>query len=257
MFDLESKTSYHLRITGERDDCIEMLQKFNDKWSAEKLIAGYEEVDENHHVHAHIQFDEKQAEYHDSDKGKSARSALFKKYNFAGLYNFQKLVKPPKNNICYVVKDLDVCVWVGISDEDIDEINEWNADIEKSKKQDQREKILEAITIDLVSYLKTYDIQMNKLYQLQNEEEIDQYTNLKRDLESGRSYRESLTYIAEFISKLYIREYNKEPPLNQMRQYTLYVAQKLSDDDDLRLIAGGSFGFYERQIEWFYTKMFQ
>lgn len=222
MFDLESKTSFHLRITGSREKCLSALLEFQKKWPSDKMIAGYEEVEDNHHIHCHIQFNDEMSAYHESGKGKSARSTFFKKCDMSGLFNFQKLVKPPKNNICYVVKDCDVCYKHNLTDEDMEQIQQWNEDIERSKKMEQRDKLLEAFK------LKFKDVPLQILSK--------NYNPLDGELEmvDNPDYPHELWQIANWIHWQYIDVYNKPPPIVHMREYVLWIASKMKiiDSED-------------------------
>jgi len=216
MFDLSSNHCFHLRISGEKEELLDVVLAFHKKWPMEKFVCGYEQKGTNHHCHLHIQYDASMSMYHQSKAGKSARSAFFDKHEYSGAYNFQKLVKPPINNILYVIKDLDIMAFGNLTEEEIEKYEEMTKAINCSKKMDTREKLLIAFREqykDIPKMLPNTDPLLAGLGQtIYNDE-----------------YPHKLHQIATFIHWHFINTYDKPPPVIHMREYVLWIASKECD----------------------------
>lgn len=239
MFDLDSKWCFHLRITADREKCIEVVKAFNQKWCSMAMLSAYEVVGDNKHSHSHIQFDKAQYEYHMSGAGKTARSAFFKKFELSGLFNFQQLDKEPIKNLQYCIKDMDIIYRHNVAEVQLEEIKNKVLKIQENMKKDSRIKVLESFT----EYMKTFKPLIDKSRDKKTE---DQLTDREKDL---LMELEQLNLIAKFIHKLYIEEWDKEPPISRLKPLVLYVAHKYS-------LQKGALVDYRGQIDFYYEKIF-
>lgn len=234
MFDLQSKFCFHLRVTADKQKCIEVVKAFNDKWCSMAMLSAYEEVDDNKHSHSHIQFDKAQYDYHMSGAGKTARSAFFKKYELSGLFNFQQLDKQPINNLQYCIKDMDIIFKHNVKEEQLEEIKNKVLKIQEDMKKDSRIKVFEAFTEHMKQFEKQY---ICDPMWLTEQESLDM------------KQRSMLSYIAKFIHKLYIDKWEKEPPISRIKPLVLFVAHKYSQQKDALVN-------YNSQIDIFYDMLF-
>jgi hypothetical protein len=229
MLDLSSNYCAHLRITGDKTQCKTVIDAYFKKFKAVSAVCGYEEKGENHHMHCHIELDATTFEYHTSDKGKTARSAFFKKHHLTGLYNFDKLKKTPLNNILYVIKDLDIVAVRNVEDEQLEELRQMTSEINENKRLDQRHKLYEKFKEHIHNHelLKMDTIGMTE-YQL------EEHRNIHR-----------ISYILKFIHKVYILEWDRDVPLGQLKAYVLYIAEHISREKNPMIS-------YDAQIHNFY-----
>lgn len=212
MFDLSSNYCFHLRLTCEKDTSRELITLFTKKFKPVKFVICHE-VSESGvaHSHSHIEGDEAFAKYHESKAGKTARSAFFEKHDMKGLYNFTKLTKTPRQNICYVVKGNNYIATKGITDDEIEELKQWTEEIEKSKKMEQRDKLL-----------ALYREEFKHIPRMKKEKNcLDEEYEVVNDERPHRLYE-----IAQWIHWTYIDDFNKPPPTVHMREYVLWIASK-------------------------------
>lgn len=127
----------HLRITLSKETASKLIPLFIEKFKPDVYIFAYEEVGENKHIHAHL-------EYKDKEPSKSTLSDWFKKENLSGKYYCKTLDKEPINNKLYVVKDLDI-LNTNITEEELEELRQKTADIEEDKAKDIKVKLVERI----------------------------------------------------------------------------------------------------------------
>ena len=219
MFDLESKYCFHLRVTGQLELCKEVLKQFNHKYTPLSSISAFEVSKENvEHCHSHIEFDKENYEYHISDKGKTSRSAFFKKHNLAGLYNFQQLTKPSINNIQYCIKDDNIINELNTCPQQLAQIKETVIKIQANMKMEQRHKLLEAFKEEHKHIPKKVLKQINPL-----DGEKEEIWNPEFPYQLHR--------IASWIHWYYITAYDKPPPIIHMKEYVLWIASKECDMD--------------------------
>lgn len=213
MFDLSSNFCFHLRLTCDKTRSKELITLFTAKFKPSKFVICHETSESGiEHSHTHIEADEAFFTYHISNKGKQARSDFFRKHNMAGLYNFQKLEKTPRQNICYVIKDGDYIAYKGITEDELEELKQWTAEIEKSKKTDTRDKLLEAFREyykDIPTHIEAEDTLGGNIILIQNDD-----------------YPHELYQVAEWIHWHFINIYNKPPPTTHMREYMLWISSK-------------------------------
>lgn len=221
MLDLSSNYCAHLRISGEYEELQKVVLEFYNKWKPKALIGGYEEKENNHHCHVHIEFTEEQMKYQETSKGKTARSEFFKKHGFSGKYNYSKVTKTALQNIKYVIKDDEIFIYHNVTEAQIEELKQMVVKVQESMKKDARHKLLEAFN-EHVEKLKTEE-QINKC-----------------------KLGASLANLAEWIGNYYIDVYDKEPPLSHIKGYTLYIARKQQH-----------FQYVELQANSFYSSMFK
>jgi len=213
MFDLSSNFCFHLRLTCDKARSKELITLFTAKFKPSKFVICHEISESGiEHSHSHIEADEAFFTYHISNKGKQARSDFFRKHNMAGLHNFQKLDRAPRQNICYVIKDGDYIAYKGITEDELEELKQWTAEIEKSKKTDTKDKLLEAFR----EYIKPIPRVL-----------------LDEDTLSGEWIRynnpdfpHALWQVAQWIHRHFIDEWNKPPPTTHMREYVLWLSSK-------------------------------
>ncbi len=68
--------------------------------------------------------DRKSFDYQNTNAGKTARAAFFRKHNLVGLYNFQQMEKTAVENIQYCIKDDDIIYKHNCDDAQIEEIRQ-------------------------------------------------------------------------------------------------------------------------------------
>lgn len=212
MFNLESKTCFHLRITAPEVVCKEVMMEFHQKFKPKSSIVAFEtSKQEVEHSHAHLEMSQSEYEYHISDKGKTARSAFFKKHNLVGKYNFQKLDSTALQNIQYCIKDDNIILELNVDSEQLQQIKNMVVAIQKNMKMDQRNKLLEA-------FIETH----------KHIPKIVKFTNSLDEIEDilNPEFPHKLYEIAEWIHWYYINIYDKPPPIIHMREYVLWIASK-------------------------------
>lgn len=180
---------YHIRITGEREPLLELVKQYTAHYNVFKYIFSYEEVDDNHHIHGHIEYAK--------EPTKQSISQWMKTKGYSGKYYHKKLDKDPKSNILYVVKDLDL-IHHNLSKEHIDFYKNETKKITENKKLEQRHKLL----LEYNKYLET--VQASKNFW-------------------------TLPDLARWIMNHYINVYDKEPPLAHLKGYTIYIASKCTE----------------------------
>lgn len=218
MFNLESKHCFHLRITAKKELCKEILLAFIGKYKALAAVTGFETSKEGvEHSHTHLEMTSAEYEYHISDKGKTARSAFFKKHNLAGLYNFQKLDTTPLQNIQYCIKDDDIIFGLNMDKAQLEEIKKMVVKIQQNMKMEMRNKLLEAFREahkDIPRMIHKDIGGLDDAIEIINPE-----------------YPNKLHEIAEWIHWHYIDVYDKPPPIIHMREYVLWIASKQCNMD--------------------------
>lgn len=202
--------SFHVRVTLSRLEAPKVSKQIVEYFKPAQYICGYEEKGDNKHMHMHLEFDEPEdAAYLVSDAGKSYKSTYFKKIGYAGKYYFKECTDPHANKL-YVTKDLDI-ISHNYEEEDYDEIMNATNNINKNKKMDQREKLLEAF----LEHYKDTPLMVTKSTGVGDVE----YCNPE--------YPYKLWQIAKWIHWHYITKYNKEPPArHHMIGYYLFIASK-------------------------------
>lgn len=221
MLDLSSNYCFHLRITADKQKCKETLEAFIKKWEPVAMISGFElSKSDVSHCHVHLEYTKELYDYHNSDKGKVARGAFFKKNDLVGLYNFQKLNKQPINNILYVIKARHIILQKNITEEEICSLFDKTTQIEESKKLDTRHKILEEFKQHITKF---------KFEELPDDSIEDTDEQKQKRIRLGQV--SELSYIALFIHKLYVVKWDKDPPLSNVKSYVLYVAEKINQLD--------------------------
>jgi len=200
--------SYHLRVTITRLDAPALIAKYLDAFLPMLYVFAYEEKGDNHHIHAHLEYNE--------NKGVPAKQTIsdfFKKNNLQGKYYHKSVKKDDNSNLLYVTKDLDILKH-NVAELEMDEILNKTKAINKDKKTHARHKMLERVRASQQLYL-------DELAQLATVNDNEFPAALPPPPFA------KLSDIAIFIMNIYIDEYDKEPPLAHMRGYVLYIAQKL------------------------------
>lgn len=219
MFNLESKTCFHLRITASSEKSKEVMMIFIAKYKPKSCITGHETSKEGvEHSHTHLEFDDAGYQYHISDKGKTSRSSFFKKLELAGLYNFQKVEKTALQNIQYCIKDDHIIFGLNMNQPQIEEIKKMVVEIQKSMKMEQRNKLLEAFREAHKHISRTILKAIGPL--------DDGFIEV-----CNPEYPSKLHEIAEWIHWHYIDVYDKPPPIIHMREYVLWIASKQCNMD--------------------------
>ena len=201
--------SYHLRVTITRSDAPALIEKFLDAFLPALYVFAYEEKDANHHIHAHLEYNE--------NKGVPAKQTIsdfFKKNNLQGKYYHKSVKKDDNSNLLYVTKDLNI-LRHNVAELAMDEILNKTKAINKDKKLHARHKLLERVKASQQLYL-------DELAQLGVTDE-NEFTLLTVPPPPFAKLADS----AVFIMNIYVDEYDKEPPLAHMRGYVLYIATKL------------------------------
>jgi len=201
--------SYHLRVTITRSDAPALIEKYLDAFHPMLYVFAYEEKDDNHHIHAHLEYNE--------NKGVPAKQTIsdfFKKNNLQGKYYHKSVKKDDNSNLLYVTKDLDI-IRHNVAELKMDEILNKTKAINKDKKLHARHKMLERVRAAQQEYL-------NELAKLGASEDFEFPPEDSLIMPFAK-----MSDIAIFIMNIYINEYDKEPPLAHMRGYVLYIATKL------------------------------
>lgn len=184
----------HMRITISREDAPNIISAFVKKFKPIVYVFGYEDKPNNKHIHGHLEFKSEE----DIPKS-STRSDFFKKHKLSGKYYFKELDKEIKNNLLYVVKELDL-LQNNLSEDEVEELREMTDAINEDKKKDPKIKLLERIKIKIKA----------------------------GDMIIGSAQ------IAREIHNIYVDEWDKlSPPNGLLQQYTLFIMQKLSKDKEV------------------------
>jgi len=200
--------SYHLRVTITRLDAPALIAKYLDAFLPMLYVFAYEEKGDNHHIHAHLEYNE--------NKGVPAKQTIsdfFKKNNLQGKYYHKSVKKDDNSNLLYVTKDLDILKH-NVAELEMDAILNKTKAINQDKKTHARHKMLERVRASQQLYL-------DELAQLATVND-NEFPDALPPPPFAR-----LSDIAVFIMNIYIDEYDKEPPLAHMRGYVLYIATKL------------------------------
>ena len=213
MFDLSSNTCVHLRITASKEICIKVLDDIHRTWPGiQAMITGFEVSKEGvAHCHSHIEFIQAKYDYHMMDKGKTYRSAAFKKLDLVGMYNFQKLDTTPIQNIQYCIKDDDIIYKFNVCETQLEEIKNNVQKIQKEMKLTQRDRLLEAFREQFKSIPKL----------ITRKNCLDEDEVVRNDDRPHRLYE-----IAEWIHNYYVYKLNLPPPTMHMKEYVLWMATK-------------------------------
>lgn len=239
-----SKNSKHLRITGTKEHLSKIIDDFVKKFKPVAYIFGYEEKGDNKHVHGFIIYDKQPAT--------STLSDFFKKHVGSGTrgapnYYHKGCETNDLNNALYVMKELDLLKH-NLSDRRFNELKQTTIKINEEKEQNQRHKLLNAFTNFMkdneIKY-KNYTDTLFKLTPL-NKEDFQLMSTIEAKQKELISEIQCLSYIAKFIHKAYIEEYDKEPPLNHIKGYCLYIAHNYKSTQFT----------YQYAIERYYERMF-
>lgn len=204
--------SYHLRITTPREAALAIIDKYLDAFHPVLFCFSYEEVGDNKHIHAHLEY----SEHHGVPK-KQTLCDWFKKNDLKGKYYHKEVEKDNNSNIQYVIKDLDILKH-NIAELAMDELMNKTKKINADKKKNARHKLLELVEARHREWLA--------LEPKKNEDDLPVYEGpIKEWLEAAPFQK--LSDIAYYIMRVYIDDYDKEPPLAHMRGYVLYIALKL------------------------------
>lgn len=129
---------YHLRITTDRVEGLAIAQAFVEKYKPKKFIFGYEEVEDNHHIHGHLEYD--------VVPNKENVSQFMKKHKIIGQakYYHKNVVKTAKENMQYVAKDCDV-IYHNIPADELEALQEAIKLVKADIAKDMREKLYERV----------------------------------------------------------------------------------------------------------------
>lgn len=180
--------SYHIRVTGERDKLKQLAELYVKQYKPVVYAFSYEEVDENHHMHGHLEYIKAPT--------KQSISQWMKGKGYSGKYYHQDVKTTSEQNLIYICKDLDI-IFHNLTAERFTELKTMTKAINDNKKMDQRHKLL-------MEYNK-YLVSIN-------------YDNVAQSW--------SLAKLARWIMHHYIDVYDKEPPLAHLKGYAIYIANK-------------------------------
>lgn len=220
---------YHLRVSvKERPVCEGIIEYFLAAFPLEAYVFGYEEKDDNLHIHGHIKyietFDPTQS------KNKVKRSEFFKKMKKMDFVpdknesNYHELARDEIKNMAYCMKDCDI-------------IKEYNL------PEDQKALALEySEKIEIEKSTKMKDQLFN--------EWLPKKRNFTNKLEA---------YV--FIDTYHVKRNYMPPCMTNKIQYALYIIYKLHElynwdlnEESYKLI--GSFqGIHEREAHDSYTQV--
>lgn len=196
---------YHLRVTCNREVSVKISDEFTKKFSPVEYAYSYEEKGDNLHMHGHLC-------YYDSEvPKKQTLSDFFKKHNLIGLYYHKELTKEPQNNLLYVMKDLDI-IKHNLALEYYDVLMKSTKRINEDKKKHARHKLLDIIKQEHLQFIENSPSNDN----------VEEYL----------SYYEKAPYqhisdITKRIVRVYVEDYDKEPPLAHIRGYVLYISEMM------------------------------
>jgi len=189
-----SDYAFHLRITGERDKLKQLTEQYIAQYKPYAYAFAYEEVDDNHHIHGHLEYNKVPT--------KQSISQWMKVKGYSGKYYHQLVKTTVEANLIYICKDLDI-LYHNIVPSRMEHIMKKTKEINANKKLEQRHKLL----MEYNKYIATYTIK-------------DFQTTLF-----------TLPALARWIMYHYINTYDKEPPLAHLKGYTIYIASKCDIKD--------------------------
>lgn len=247
--------AYHLRVTGTKEQLISIIDKFIEKFTLNKYLFGYEEKGDNKHMHGHLEFIDTPSRQRISDFFKKHLPERIK--GGAPLYYFKEVTKSKESNILYAMKEVDILKH-NLSNSQFELLMKKTEEINEDKKLDQRHKLLNSFTKSLETKVRILEETTKMITQLEGqlkgirEEDqkiINKIGDAKREYKWHIEEVCKLSYISRFIHKVYIDDYDKEPPLNHIRGYTLYIASKYKGYEEIqKRLANEVVNYYERMF---------
>lgn len=203
--------AYHLRVTSSWDLLKSgLITDFINKFGPSVYVFS-EEVSEKGviHIHGHL-------EYTGKPPASSTMSDLFKRYLLSGKYYHKPLNKDVKNNLLYVVKDLDVKLH-NLPEIQYDSLIEETIAINEDKVRNTRDKLFDLYKIWFQNKKEDFIV---KTF---NEITLTEETTYPMIPYWDTTINE-LSAIALFINDIYVVEWKKEPPLAHLNAYVIYIA---------------------------------
>lgn len=203
--------AYHLRVTSSWDLIQSgLINEFLNKFKPTTYVFSEEVSDKGViHVHGHL-------EYTLKPPPSSTLSDFFKRYLLSGKYYHQPLKKDIKNNLLYVLKDLDIKLH-NLPEILYDSLIEETVAINDDKNRNTRDKLFELFKIWFENNKEQFIIKT-----------INEVTLTEEITYPLISYWDctitDLECIALFINDLYVVEWKKEPPLAHLNAYVIYIA---------------------------------
>jgi len=216
----------HLRVTIGRDASNLLINLFISKFDLYQYVFSYEEVGDNHHIHAHL-------EYNTIPK-KTTLSDFFKKQNLTGKYYHKALDKEPINNILYCLKELDIIVH-NFPPASYDDFILQTKQINENKSKSSRVKLLDLFKVYITE-------EVNKATASSLDVVGVDMTSSQQIMELARPGT-----VVRFIHNVYVDEWDKAPHLSSMKATALYIMQKVTNDPTVPIS-------YENAIQNFYDK---
>lgn len=138
---------YHLRYSvNDRDKGEEVLDLYLKAFPVWRIIASYEEVEDNLHIHCHIEY----KEHFDAtcNAAKVKRTTFFKKMKEKELIPdkpessyHESLKKTELENIAYVIKDKDIIYEDGIGSELLEKAKNYSIRVETEKSTKMKHQL--------------------------------------------------------------------------------------------------------------------
>ena len=230
--------AYHLRVTSTWDSVKSgLITDFINKFGPSIYVFSEEVSDKGViHIHGHL-------EYTGKPPASSTMSDLFKRYLLSGKYYHQPLKKDIKNNLLYVLKDLNIKSH-NLSETEYDELITETVAINDDKKKNTRDKLFELYKIWFYIQRPKCEFKVTIITDLG-----DELTTDETELCYFGTYLNDVTTIALFINDLYVNEWKKEPPLAHLNGYVLYIATLMNKEIQLESLWGyyNIYSFYMRR----------
>lgn len=211
--------AYHLRVTSTWDlIATGLINDFINKFGPSTYVFSEEISDKGVvHIHGHL-------EYTGKPPASSTMSDLFKRYLLSGKYYHQPLKKDIKNNLLYVLKDLNVKLH-NLPEIHYNELIGETISINDDKKKNTRDKLFEL-------YRTWYYINLPKCCWTTKiiNDFGDEIEEEHQEVCEYGPHIWSMTTIALFINHLYVHEWKKEPPLAHLNGYVLYIATLMNHE---------------------------
>lgn len=135
---------YHLRVSVDRKTGKKLAKDFVSKFEPVKYCFAYEEVDENVHIHGHLEYS--------AIPSKQTISYYMKQWNpdkKASFHYHKQLKKDEIHNMTYITKDGDILL-TNYKPEELEKFKLENERIENEKSKPMKEQLVEHLSKKLL-----------------------------------------------------------------------------------------------------------
>lgn len=228
IFHDNSDSQFHLRVTVKESDALKLAKDFVAKFTPDAYIFSFEQVGtDNQHIHAHLLYNEVPK--------KQTLSDWFGKIGYAGKYYHKNIKTEPINNILYCVKELKI-LYHNVCNQHLDQIIDKTEKINEDKKKQARDKLADLF----IDHLKNITNVVTELDPSNKEH--------KEIVDYHLSTVDTPAYVCKWIHNQYTNEWNKTPPVTQMKAIALYIMEKATKQTAFS---------YRKYIDEFYNQMFK